>query len=82
MFVVSRNASFVYKGRDFDLRKIGKDLGVAYCLEGSVRKMGPRVRITGQLIDTRSGDHIWAEKFDCQLEELFDVQDDFAAKIV
>ncbi|WP_428687084.1 adenylate/guanylate cyclase domain-containing protein [Roseibium sp.] len=82
ILVVSRNASFAYKGRNIDIRKVGRELGVAYCLEGSVRKMGPRIRITGQLIDTRSGDHIWAEKYDCTIDDLFDVQDDLTAAIV
>jgi TolB-like protein len=82
MFVVSRNSSFAYKGRNIDLRQVGRELGVAFVLEGSVRKMGSRVRITGQLIDTRNGDHIWAEKYDCQFDDLFDVQDELVAKIV
>ena len=82
LFVVSRNASFAYKGRNVDIREIGKQLGVHYCLEGSVRKMGARVRVTAQLIDTSSGEHVWADKFDYALEELFDLQDDLAATIV
>lgn len=82
IFVVSRNASFAYKGRNVDLRQVGRELGVAHCLEGSVRRMGARVRITGQLIGTADGDHLWAEKYDCTLDELFDVQDELVAKIV
>lgn len=82
IFIVSRNASFAYKGRNVDIRQVGKDLGVAYCLEGSVRKIGSRVRITAQLIDTQSGDHVWAEKYDCQLDDLFDIQDELASSIV
>jgi TolB-like protein len=82
LFVMSRNASFALKGRDLDLQEVGKQLGVAYCLEGSVRKMGERVRITSQLINTRTGDHVWAEKYDCNLTDLFDVQDELAKSIV
>jgi adenylate cyclase len=82
LFVTSRNASFALKGRNLDLREVGKQLGVAYCLEGSVRKMGERIRITCQLINTRTGDHVWAEKYDRNLTELFDVQDDLARSIV
>jgi TolB-like protein len=82
LFVVSRNTSFAFKERSLDIRKVGKELGVAYCLEGSVRKMGARVRITAQLIDTRRGDHVWADKFDANITDLFDLQDDLAAAIV
>jgi len=82
LFVTSRNASFALKDRNVDLREVGKQLGVAYCLEGSVRKMGERVRITCQLINTRSGDHVWVEKYDCNLADLFDVQDEMAKSIV
>lgn len=82
LFVTSRNASFALKGRNLDLQEIGKQMGVAYCLEGSVRKMGKRVRITSQLINTRTGDHVWAEKYDCNLTDLFDVQDELAKSIV
>lgn len=82
MFVISRNASFALKGSNVDLQQMGRKLGVAYCLEGSVRKLGPRIRITCQLIDTGNGDHVWAEKYDCKLEELYDLQDDLAASIV
>lgn len=82
LFVISRNASFALKGKNIDLREVGKQLGVAYCLEGSVRKMGDRVRITSQLINTRTGDHVWAEKYDRDLADLFDVQDELANSIV
>jgi len=82
LFVVSRNTSFAFKDRSLDIRKVGKELGVAYCLEGSVRKMGARVRITAQLIDTRRGDHVWADKYDANITDLFDLQDDLAAAIV
>ena len=82
LFVTSRNTSFAFKGQNVDLREVGKQLGVAYCLEGSVRKMGDRVRITSQLINTLTGDHVWAEKYDCKLIDLFDVQDELARSIV
>ena len=82
LFVTSRNTSFALKGQNIDLREVGKRLGVAYCLEGSVRKMGSRVRITSQLINTHTGDHVWGEKYDCNLSDLFDVQDELAKSIV
>lgn len=82
LFVISRNATFALKGKSADVRTLGKQLGVAYCVEGSVRKMGSRLRINCQLIDAGTGDHVWAEKYDCKLNELFDVQDDLAGKIV
>ena len=82
IFLISRNASFALKGRNLGWQQIGKQLGVAYCLEGSVRKLGSRIRITCQLTDTQTGEHVWAEKYDCQLGELYDVQDELAAAIV
>ena len=82
LFVISRNASFTYKGRNVDVREVGREMQVAYCLEGSVRKMGSKVRITAQLIQTQSGDHVWAEKYDCDFSEVFDVQDELASNIV
>jgi adenylate cyclase len=82
IFLISRNASFALKGRSVGWQQIGRQLGVAYCLEGSVRKLGPRIRIACQLTDTKAGDQVWAEKYDCKLEELYDVQDDLAASIV
>jgi len=82
LFVVSRNASFALKGRSLDLREVSATLGVAYCLEGSVRKMGPRVRITAQLIDGRSGEHVWTDRHDVAIDEIFDAQDRLAASIV
>ena len=80
--VLSRNASFSLKGQNLDAREIGRRFAVSYCLEGSVRKMGQRVRVTGQLIRASSGDHVWADKFDCLVDDLFDTQDDFARSIV
>jgi len=64
LFVIARNSSFTYKGRAVDVKQIGRELGVRYILEGSVRKAGNRVRITGQLIDTSTGAHLWADRFD------------------
>lgn len=82
LFVISRNASFTYKGRNVDVSEVGREMNVAYCLEGSVRKMGPRIRLTAQLIQTQSGDHVWAEKYDFNFDEVFDVQDELSATIV
>ncbi|HEX7006863.1 MAG TPA: adenylate/guanylate cyclase domain-containing protein [Alphaproteobacteria bacterium] len=73
--VVARNSSFTYKGRAIDVRTVGRELGVRYVLEGSVRKGGNRLRITAQLIDAASGNHLWAEKYDGALEDVFDLQD-------
>ncbi len=74
-FVIARNSAFAYKGRQMNVREIGRDLGVAYVLEGSVQRAGGRVRITVQLIETEGGAHIWAEKYDGSLENVFDLQD-------
>jgi adenylate cyclase len=82
LFVTSRNASFAFKDQNLDLREVGKQLGVAYCLEGSVRKMGDRIRITCQLINAETGGHVWAEKYDCHFTELFEIQDELAKSIV
>jgi adenylate cyclase len=64
LFVIARNSSFIYKGHAVDVKRVGRDLGVRYVLEGSVRKSGNRVRITGQLVDTSNGAHLWADRFD------------------
>src|SRR4029077_1321732 len=82
LFVIARNSSFAYKGRSPDIREVGRDLGVRYVLEGSVRKAMNRVRITGQLIDTASGAHLWADRFDGDLEDVFDLQDQVTASVV
>jgi adenylate cyclase len=82
LMVISRNSSFTYKGRSVDVREVGRDLGVRFVLEGSVRRAGNRVRITAQLIDTTSGGHLWAERFDRDLSDLFVVQDDVTSRIV
>ena len=75
LFVIARNSSFTYKGRGVDVRQVGRELGVRYVLEGSVRKAGNRLRIAGQLIDAETGAHLWADRFDGALEDVFDLQD-------
>jgi TolB-like protein/Flp pilus assembly protein TadD len=82
LFVIARNSTFTYKGRNVDLRQIGRDLGVRYVLEGSVRKAGSRVRITGQLIDASTGGHLWADTFDGDLVEVFELQDRVTVRVV
>ncbi len=81
-FVIARNSSFVYRGKAVDVKQVGRDLGVRYVLEGSVRKSGNRVRITGQLIEAQSGHHVWADRFDSTLEDVFDLQDRITESIV
>jgi adenylate cyclase len=80
--VIARNSSFTYKGKSVDVKQVGRDLGVRYVLEGSVRKAGNRVRVTGQLIDVASGAHIWAERFDRDLTDIFAVQDELTREII
>jgi TolB-like protein len=82
LFVIARNSSFTYKGRAVDVKQVARELGVRYVLEGSVRKAGNRVRIAGQLIDTASGAHIWADRFNGTLDDIFDLQDQVAANVV
>jgi TolB-like protein len=82
LFVIARNSSFTYKGRAVDAKQIGRELGVRYLLEGSVRKAANKVRITGQLIDTSTGGHLWADRFDGDLENIFDLQDQVTASVV
>jgi adenylate cyclase len=81
LFVIARNSSFTYKGQAVDVKRVGRELGVRYVLEGSVRKSGNRVRITGQLIDTETGTHLWADRFDGALEDVFDLQDQVASSV-
>ena len=81
LFVIARNSSFTYKGQAIDVKQVGRELGVRYVLEGSVRKAGNRVRITGQLIDALSGTHLWADRFDGSLEDVFDLQDTVASSV-
>jgi adenylate cyclase len=80
-FVIARNSAFAYKGRSLDVRQVGRELGVRYAVEGSVRRVGQRVRITAQLVETESGNHIWSSKVDGQVDELFDLQDRIAAEV-
>ena len=75
-FVIARNSSFAYKDRAIDVRQVGRELGVQYVIEGSVRRAGNRIRVTAQLIETSSGAHVWAEKYDRPVEDMFDVQDE------
>jgi adenylate cyclase len=82
LFVIARNSSFTYKGKVVDIKQVGRDLGVRYVLEGSVRKAGNRVRITGQLIEASTGNHIWAERFDGELEDIFDLQDRVTSSVI
>jgi TolB-like protein len=82
LFVIARNSSFTYKGRAVDVKQIGRELGVRYVLEGSVRKAGDRIRIAGQLIDAESGAHLWADRFDGALEDMFNLQDDVTSSVV
>ncbi len=82
LFVVARNSSFTYKGRAVDVKQIGRELGVRYVLEGRVRKAANRVRITGQLVDTATGAHLWAERFDGGLSDIFDLQDHVTESVV
>src|SRR5206468_1134832 len=81
LFVIARNSSFTYKGQAVDVKRVGRELGVRYVLEGSVRKGGNRVRITAQLIDATSGAHLWADRFDGALEDVFELQDKVALSV-
>ena len=81
LFVIARNSSFTYKGQALDVKQVGRELGVRYVLEGSVRKGGGRVRITAQLIDAVNGAHLWADRFDGSLEDVFELQDQVAFSV-
>jgi adenylate cyclase len=81
LFVTARNSSFTYKGKAVDIRQVGRQLGVRYVLEGSVRKSGIKVRITGQLIEAESGSHIWADRFDGNVQDVFELQDQVANRV-
>ncbi len=81
LFVTARNSSFTYKGRAVDIRQVGRELGVRYVLEGSVRKAANKVRITSQLIDAETGSHLWTDRFDGHLEDIFELQDQVASKV-
>src|SRR5262245_13145926 len=82
LFVIARNSSFTYRGRAVDVKQVSRDLGVRYVLEGSVRKASNRVRITGQLIDATTGAHLWADRFEGTLEDVFDLQDQVTVSVV
>src|SRR5215469_1488277 len=82
LFVIARNSSFAYKGRAIDVKQIGRELGVRYVLEGGVRKAANRLRITSQLIDVSMGVHIWVDRFDGGIEDVFDLQDQVASSVV
>ena len=81
LFVIARNSSFTYKGQVIDVKRVGRELGARYLLEGAVRKAGGRLRITAQLIDAASGAHLWADRFDGSLEDVFELQDNVAAGV-
>ena len=81
LFVIARNSSFTYKGRAVDVKKVGRELGVDFIVEGSVRRLGDRIRITAQLINAANGSHVWAERYDRPLDGIFDLQDEVVATI-
>src|SRR5262245_105785 len=81
-FIIARNSSFAYKGKAVDVKRAARELGVRYVLEGSVRKGGNRVRITAQLIDAATGNHIWADRYDGELTDVFALQDEITRKVV
>jgi len=82
LFVIARNSTFTYKGKAVDIKQVGRELGVRYVLEGSVRKAGGKVRITGQLIDSKTGAHLWADRFDGSLDDIFALQDQMTTSVV
>jgi TolB-like protein/class 3 adenylate cyclase/Tfp pilus assembly protein PilF len=82
LFVIARNSSFTYKGKPVKVQQVGRELGVRYVLEGSVQKSGDRVRITAQLIDAKNGQHVWAERYDREMKDIFAVQDDITKRVV
>src|SRR3979409_1558144 len=82
LFVTARNSSFTYKGRTGDEKQVGRELGVRYVVEGSVRQSENRIRITGQLVDAATGTHLWAERFEGTLDDIFELQDQIANSIV
>jgi adenylate cyclase len=82
LFVVARNSAFTFKGRAVNIIDVGRELGVRYVLEGSVRKAGRRIRVTTQLIDASNGNHIWADRYGRILDDIFEIQDDITRKVV
>src|SRR5204862_2703436 len=82
LFVIARNSSFVYKGKAVDIKQVGRELGVRYVLEGSVRKSGDRVRIAAQLVEAQSGSHLWADRYDRSYSDIFDLQDEITMNVI
>jgi adenylate cyclase len=82
LFVIARNSAFFYKGKAADVRQVARELGVRYVLEGSVRTAAGRIRVTGQLVDAETGKHIWAERYDRELGDIFAVQDEITGNVV
>ena len=82
LFVIARNSTFTYKGKAVDVRQVGRELGVRYVLEGSVQRTSGRLRVNAQLIDAQTGRHLWAERYDRKLDDVFDIQDDITQRIV
>src|SRR5262249_50684188 len=82
LFVIARNSSFTYKGQSVKVEQVGQELGVRYVVEGSIRKAGTRVRISAQLIDATTGGHVWAERYNRELTDIFALQDDVTQQIV
>jgi adenylate cyclase len=82
LFVIARNSSFAYKGKAVDVKKVGRELGVRYVLEGIVRKAGARVRLNGQVVETEAGTHVWAQRYDRTAEDIFDLQDEITMSVV
>jgi TolB-like protein/class 3 adenylate cyclase len=82
LHVIARNSTFTYKGKPVDVKRVGRELGVHYVVEGSVRKAGNRIRVTGQLVDTATGAHLWADRFDRELNDIFAVQDELTQEII
>ena len=82
LFVIARNSTFAYKGKSIDVQQVGRELGARYVLEGSIQKIGERIRITAQLIDAKSGNHLWSERYDRDLKDIFALQDEITIKIM
>ena len=82
VFVIARNSSFTYKGKSVDVRQVGREMGVKYVLEGSVRREGERIRATAQLVDATTGNHLFSERYDREVKDLFALQDDITMKVM
>ncbi len=82
LFIIARNTTFTYKGENVDVKRVAEELGVRYVLEGSVRRSGDRIRVSGQMIDGLTGGHIWSERYDSKLEDIFDLQDEITRNVV